>query len=190
MPIKDRRFRVRKIKGYPFYRIRVDDETRAVGIWTNRVSNRNKGGAWKEIKQTKAGKYLIVSLWQGKEEKQEFVHRLVCIAFHGEPQWYTTIKGTRKLQEVCHGPSGSFDNHPDNLRWGTRQENTLDMNRDGVMRKGENHGRSKLNDEDVRKIRQMYQAGGVLQRELGEIFKVPQTTISLIVHRKAWKHVT
>lgn len=47
--------------------------------------------------------------------KSYMVSRLVCIAFHGEPPF--------KKAEAMHRNENSLDNQPDNLEWGTRQEN-------------------------------------------------------------------
>ncbi len=48
---------------------------------------------------------------------QERVHRIVCTAFHGEPE------GDRNV--VDHIDTNRCNNRPDNLRWVTKLENTL-----------------------------------------------------------------
>ena len=63
--------------------------------------------------------YLRVNL-QGKTRK---VHRIVAFAFHGEPH---------DGQEVCHNNGMSTDNRAENLRWGTRSENTVDKVKHGT----------------------------------------------------------
>lgn len=53
-----------------------------------------------------------------------FVHRAVCEAFHGP-----CPKG---MYSVLHGNKGNSVNTPDNVRWGTHQENIAerDMRRE------------------------------------------------------------
>lgn len=46
-----------------------------------------------------------------------YAHRLVALAFIGEPA---------PGQEVCHNDGNPANNHVSNLRWGTRSENMLD----------------------------------------------------------------
>jgi len=48
---------------------------------------------------------------------------------------------------------------------------------------------AKLSEEDVVKIRGLYSDGGWSTRQLAESFHVSQHNVSLIVSRRAWKHV-
>jgi hypothetical protein len=50
-----------------------------------------------------------------------YAHVLVCLAFHGAPPDGEYL--------VCHADGDSQNNHPDNLRWGTRQANADDAAR-------------------------------------------------------------
>ncbi|MGG7510948.1 NUMOD4 motif-containing HNH endonuclease [Plantibacter sp. YIM 135249] len=65
------------------------------------------------------GGYLAVKL----RRRGHLVHRLVAIAFLGAPE---------VGQEVCHGNGNPADNRVENLRWGTRSENTSDQVRHGT----------------------------------------------------------
>jgi len=62
----------------------------------------------------------------------------------------------------------------------------------GISRhaKGEANGRSKLTQDDVRKIRLLYARGEYSQRELGRMFGVSQRTIGRIIHSETWQHVS
>lgn len=51
------------------------------------------------------------------------------------------------------------------------------------------HHRAKLTAQQVRRIRKLYQAGGVSYVTLGLLFGVSSTTISIVVHRDTWRHV-
>ena len=54
--------------------------------------------------------------------------------------------------------------------------------------RGVRHGRATLTDEDVRTIRAL-RVDGWTQQALADKFGTPQTNISQIVRRKAWRHV-
>lgn len=73
---------------------------------------------------------------------------------------------------------------------GTKAQNTEDMferGRDKLI--GEKNASAKLTDRDVIEIRERYAAGGILQRELAEIYGVSKWTILDVVNRKRWKHI-
>lgn len=96
---------------------------------------------------------------------------------------------------ACHGPNGSLDDSIGNLYWATPSRNALDMHRDGTMRrrKGEEHGRAKLNNLQVRVIRKSYSprgGGGLTTRPLACLFGVSKTTIAGIVNRRLWRHLS
>lgn len=54
---------------------------------------------------------------------------------------------------------------------------------------GERNGHSKLNEAQVREIRERFAAGGVSQAQLARDYGVPQTQVSRIIRRTAWRHV-
>lgn len=55
--------------------------------------------------------------------------------------------------------------------------------------RGECHGRSKLNEEKVKKIRQLWNAGGIRHQDLAEMFGVVDSTIAAVLSGKNWSHV-
>lgn len=57
-----------------------------------------------------------------------------------------------------------------------------------TVRRGSNHGMSKLNEQKVKEIRFKY-ASGRLQQELADEYNVVQTIISRVVRRETWAHV-
>jgi hypothetical protein len=73
--------------------------------------------------QTFARGHKSVKLSVGGRSRRRFVHRLVLLAFVGEP---------RADQEALHGDGVAGNNNLDNLRWGTRSENLYDRVRHGV----------------------------------------------------------
>lgn len=77
--------------------------------------------------------YLRVKIHFDGRSKTAFVHKMVCIAFHG-------IKPTDH-HEVRHLNGNPKDNNSNNLSWGTRSENAKDRVAHGTDRGAEN-GRS------------------------------------------------
>lgn len=110
---------------------------------------------------------------------------------------------TRKAQRISwilsHGQLGELcvlhkcDNpkcvRPDHLFLGTNVDNMRDKVSKNRTCCGEQHGGSKLSERQVTEIRKKYSNGEYTQVELGNLFKVSNVLISLIVNRKAWKHV-
>jgi hypothetical protein len=83
--------------------------------------------------------------------------------------------------------------NPAHLFVGTHADNVHDKCKKGrasfIAHKGEEHGRAKLNDAQVRQIRERYTAGGVTHRELAREYGVNQSVIGDIVRRELWRHV-
>lgn len=79
--------------------------------------------------------------------------------------------------------------NPAHLWIGTQIDNIRDMESKGrARRSGSNHGRSKLTEDDVRKIRELHEKGW-RHKSIAVMFGVIQQNISMIVNRKRWKHI-
>lgn len=126
----------------------------------------------------------------------------------GLPQGYGRILIQRRgilthrlAYELTHGPIPKgmcilhkCDNppccNPNHLFLGTY----LDNNRDKSAKKrinppyGTKEPNHKLTEKDVVKIRQLYK-NGTYQKNIATQFNVSQHLISLIVRKKAWKHI-
>lgn len=76
-----------------------------------------KWGKRRILKPSLRSGYRAVHLSSGNVAKHLPVHRLVLLAFIGEPG---------PGEEACHGPNGDSDNSLANLRWGTHSANMLD----------------------------------------------------------------
>lgn len=82
----------------------------------------------------------------GKRARRRYpVHRLVCLAFHGQPEDEANV--TRHLNGV------SRDNRAANLIWGTHADNAQDAIRHGTLGKGMRAHRRKLTEVQVLEIR-------------------------------------
>jgi hypothetical protein len=120
--------------------------------------------------------------------KVEGAHRLAWTFRHGP-----IPKGLC----VCHRCDNRKCVRVSHLFLGTFSENTLDMHQKGraapfppeERARGSAHGRAKLTEAQVVEIRQRYAAGESL-RVLGKAFNVTHVTISGVVRREFWKHVS
>lgn len=83
--------------------------------------------------------------------------------------------------------------NPDHLFLGSRADNNADMitkgraKHDGFL--GVSNPMVKLTDSDVLEIRKLYIPGVVTQRQIAKKYNVDNTLISLIIRRKAWRHI-
>lgn len=90
--------------------------------------------------------HLSVQLHEiGQGVQRLHVHRLVLLAFTGEPP--------TPLHDAAHNDGDPGNNRLGNLRWATRPENCADKLKHGTHNRGERHPLSKLSDDEVRSIR-------------------------------------
>jgi HNH endonuclease len=114
---------------------------------------------------------------------QKLAHRLA---------WETSNGPIPDGLYVCHRCDRRACINVDHMFLGTPTDNARDMIRKGrnaslVPRSGEDHPGSKLSEEDVRKIRLLYEAGFASQPWLSAHMGVSQVTISRIVRQKIWR---
>ena len=124
--------------------------------------------------------YCVVSLHCEARRVADYVHRFVLEAFVGP------CPGGMQCRHLDGNPS---NNRLGNLRWGTRQENEGDKIRHRTGSRGSGHGRAKLTERQVAKIRALYAAGDVTQGRLARRYGVTFSLISQIVRRKIWTHI-
>ena len=106
--------------------------------------------------------------------KHELSHRVSYRLFNGQLD-------TRDVMHQCDTPSCVNPNH---LVLGTRLENMQDAKRKGRMSIGEQHGRSKLTNEQVQFIRK----SNKLQREIANEFGITQGHVSCLKNSKKWQN--
>lgn len=109
----------------------------------------------RELMQRNDKGYMSVTLGvriNGKRERRRYsVHRLVCLAFNGQP-----------ADEQCHARhlnGNSLDNRFTNLAWGSAKENAADAIRHGTFGPGMKARRRKLTSAQVAEIRGRLRAG-------------------------------
>lgn len=126
--------------------------------------------------------YFRVSLSKDKIERGHYIHRLVAQAFIPNPE---------NKPQVNHRDGKKYNNNASNLEWVTSKENNIHAVITGLNKglKGEKQNGSKLKNEDVVKIREMYKEGNISQSKLSKIFDISLMSINFIVRNKTWKHI-
>lgn len=133
--------------------------------------------------------YERVSLCNGKGKVGLFFsHRLVCLAFNGQPPEEKPL--------ALHDDGNSRNNHYSNLYWGDNLDNKQDSIRHGTSRNNlegnrpfgvENH-KSKLDPDKVFEIRNKI-SGGEKIRAIAREYGVRPYTIRSIRDNRFWKGV-
>lgn len=130
------------------------------------------------------GGYAQVDLQRGGKDCRKMcrVHRLVADAF------LSKIKGKN---DVNHIDGNKRNNCVDNLEWMTRSENHLHAFKIKLRKpmKGERSGMSKLNDDKVRKIRELYKKGKSYVEIAGIITDISASTVRVVCNKESWTHV-
>ena len=116
--------------------------------------------------------YLTVSLSRGKWETHS-VHKLVCETFYGP----APFDGA----QVRHMDGNQTNNRPENLDWGTQEDNWADRRVHG-RGMGSAHHSAKLTPAMVEAIR----ASKASQRALATQYGVSQSTIQEVCAGKTW----
>jgi hypothetical protein len=87
--------------------------------------------------------------------------------------------------ECCHNNGKCKDDRLSNLRWDTPVANKADMLRHRTRLQGERTAGAKITEAAVRFIREK----GYPLKQHAELFGITEAMVSLIIQRKAWKHV-
>lgn len=115
----------------------------------------------------------------GWRQRLHLVNRLVCAAFHGEPD---------DGMEACHRDGNHLNNSEDNLYWGTRLQNEADKTLHGTSNKGSRNWRSVLNEEQAAEIKARLRQG-VKVEEIAADFSVSVSAIKNIKNGYNWRQV-
>lgn len=105
--------------------------------------------------------------------------------------WIITYGNILDGLQICHRCDNGKCVNPAHLFLGTQYDNIHDMidkGRDRVLR-GSADPKSKLTEEDVRRIRELYIPRKFSQFKLAIIFGVSRSTIENIITGRCWKHV-
>jgi hypothetical protein len=137
------------------------------------VKTNDETRCWELQRLISAGGYGAVRV-NGVKQR---AHRWLYEALYGSV-------GDLEIRHICHNPGCIFPAH---LKPGTHKQNMDDRvraGRGGDLR-GENNGRAKLTDDDVREIRSSNEKGAVLGRRFG----ISSVMACKIRRGAAWRHV-
>ena len=116
--------------------------------------------------------------------RSHLVHRLACEEHYGPPPLPGMHAAHRPV--VCHNSSCWAWEH---VRWATPAENVADKLLDGTIRRGEERTDAKLTNAQVLEIRTKV-TNGVSYTALMAQYGISRPSISEIVTRKRWKHLS
>lgn len=90
---------------------------------------------------------------------------------------------------VCHNCDNKICCNPNHLTLADNMYNSKDMVSKGRQKKGKDHPMSKLDDNIIHHIRDMYVSGLWTYKELAWAFGLSWQMVSDIVKRRKWKHI-
>jgi hypothetical protein len=132
---------------------------------------------WYPLRGCRATKgYLTVSLCHNNKKLTKSVHRLICMAFHGEP--------INPSMQVRHLDGNPENNKPSNLAWGTQYENWEDRRSHGRVALGEDHHAAKFSNKERAHIRWAVSKGLCSHKHAARMLGVSQSAISNIVRKE------
>ena len=132
---------------------------------------------WYPLKghKTKKG-YRSVSMCHDNVKVTMSVHRLVCMAFNGEPP--------STSMQVRHLDGNPENNRPENLAWGSQYENWEDRKAHGRVAYGEKHHAATLTDAEREHLRWALTKGLCSQKHAARMLMMSQSAISAIVEKE------
>lgn len=114
--------------------------------------------------------YVALMALGASKPKKFLVHRLVATEFFGASDG----------RVVNHIDGNKRNNNVSNLEWCSYAENNDHARDTGLVKNfGENHYKTKLTDEDIRRIRLMLK-DGIMHKVIGETFGVSRKVITSI----------
>lgn len=167
----------RPIYGIEHYRI--GDDGRA---WSCLLpgSKGRKRGEWRLLAANRNSPkgYLFLRLSIAGREVNRYLHRLVLEAFDGP---------CPPDHECLHRDGNRLNNRRDNLRWGTRRENSADTAAHGRTLRGEKNLQAKLRESDVHLIHEIKRdTPGATFVDIGILLGVSADAVRSAYYGKNW----
>ncbi|EWY36887.1 endonuclease [Skermanella stibiiresistens SB22] len=158
----------RPVRVAPWYQVNIE-----TGTVRNGVTGRHL-----KARPNKAG-YLTVTLkLTNGTSKPELVHRLVTLAYHGNP----------RNQRLCasHLDGDKLNNHYSNLRWKSPLANARDKDAHGTTPTGERNGNSKLSEDAAWRAYWLSHVDGWSSRRIGSFLGISYGTVQKIARHDLW----
>jgi len=156
-------------------RIIVLDRKKGVGgfkrLHPERILKQNKVGR---------GRQVYIGTKRFGKAKGYSVSRLVASVF---------CEKHEGCDVVNHIDNDQSNNVANNLEWVTYSENTKHAVKIGALPSGAKHYKTKFTEDDVRKIRMLYDEGHMTMAELRHAYCVSTGCIQGIVTRMTWRHI-
>lgn len=156
---------------------------------------KGKNGSHRIIKEKIRKPQFSKGYWQVNLSKNNIdttfgIHHIKAMVFIPNPNNYT---------EVLHIDDNPSNNALSNLKWGTHKQNIREAWKNGLceltrtkskQRCGEKCAAHKLTKEQVIAIRNKFNTNGYTMIALAKEYGVSYQSISGIIHKKKWKHLT
>lgn len=118
-----------------------------------------------------------------------FLFKDKCYLAHRVAYWLH-YKEDPKDKDVCHDCDNPLCCNPHHLWPGTEADNSKDMVNKGRQPRGSGHGRSQLDEQQVRGIIHLLQDTDLTFREIGDIYSVSLWIVASIRSGETWTHIT
>lgn len=171
------------IPGFSLFEASDDGRIRRVAYEFFTKGPRQRLPAIMPAKETRQGYLDACVARDGEKQTWWRVHRLVALAFHGEPS------GDNYM--VCHHDGDKQNNRPENLYWGTHATNGADVRRHGTLAdvwRRKDHPTAKLSVENVRQIKKRLKGGETLSA-IADSHGLSRSTIAMISAGRNWAWV-
>ncbi len=172
-----------KGKSIPWLNLIKEDPEERFWRFVDKISNENGRGCW---------------VWTGRKSKKGYgefelngqkrlAHRVSWELANGPIPEGSGFHGT-EIRHTCDTPQCV---RPEHLITGTHLQNMQDREERGrrVAPTGSAHGMAKITELQAIAIKAMWAAGGRGGAEIGALFGVSASTVSLIVNEKNWTHI-
>lgn len=166
---------MKQIPEFPNYYV-----TKSGRIWSKK--GRWGKGCWLTPRINSVG-YPGVTLYNKSNRLDAHIHRLVLETFVG-----LCPEG----MECRHLDGVPTNNQLSNLKWGTHSENCIDAVKHGTasgLRKGEDSGGSKLTEQQVCRVVDMYHKGKHTRKELAQQLEINYWTVCDLISKRRWGHL-
>jgi len=108
------------------------------------------------------------------------VHRLICIAYHGQPPYEAVT--------VSHLDGNWRNNKPENLAWESMGENHDRKKEHGTDDIGIKNSRASIDVDTLIKIRKLLKQSSLTHKEIGEKFGLDRVFITKIANGYRYKN--